>query len=76
MTEPEMVALVTTRLHDRLPDFSPRQIEEEVVAVLSTFAASKVRSFLPILVERQALMRLHGLSGRDGAEPPQDAQSI
>lgn len=69
MTELEIVALVTTRLHDRFPDLAPRQIEVEVAATLNTFAGSTVHSFLPILVERQALVRLRRWSGRDSAEP-------
>jgi hypothetical protein len=64
-TESEVVALVTARLRVRLPETAPGQIEEEVVAVLGTFADSKVRSFLPILVERQALERLRRLPARD-----------
>lgn len=73
MTEPEIVALVTHRLKDMLPHLVPRQIEEEVAAVLSTFTGSKVRSFLPILVEREALVSLRRHSERAAAEPHHEA---
>ena len=70
-SETEIVAQVAARLHDLFPDLAPRRIEAEVAAVLSAFADSKVRTYLPILVERRALERLRGLSARDVAAPLQ-----
>jgi hypothetical protein len=53
--EPVIVEQVKARLHERLPDISIQSIEVEVTGLFHQYAGSKVRTYLPILVERDAI---------------------
>lgn len=66
-TESQIVARVTDRLQVRLPHVPPDRIEEVVVAAVVHFRGSKVRAFVPVLVEREALGTLRHTSGHDAA---------
>lgn len=52
------VAEVTARVCDRIPDIDGGAIETQVSQLFDAYADSKVRVFLPILVEREAVARL------------------
>ncbi|MBJ7355957.1 three-helix bundle dimerization domain-containing protein [Nocardioides sp.] len=67
LTEPQIVARVTARLLVRLPDLSPERVEEVVAAVVGHYRDSRVRDFLPVLVEREALRTLLHTSDHDAA---------
>lgn len=67
LTESEIVALVAARLKERLPHVSPQRVEEVVVAAVGRYRDSRVRDFLPVLVEREALRTLRAASGHDAA---------
>lgn len=56
--ESRVMAQVTRELRDRFPDIEPRVIDTTVAEVLEGFAESSVRDFLPILVQREAQVRL------------------
>ena len=57
-TETQALADVVDRLAQRFP-VEPRSVIEEVVAhEYSLFAESRVRDYIPILVERAAKLRL------------------
>lgn len=45
-------------MHSRVPDLPVERVHQHVVALFEEWADSKVQSFLPILVEREATMRL------------------
>ena len=49
---------MTTRVHGRLPDVGVEAVEAQVVALFDEYADSKVRDFVPIMVEREAVARL------------------
>jgi hypothetical protein len=53
--EPVIVAQVKARVHERLPDISLQSIDDEVTGLFHQYAGSKVRTYLPILVERDAI---------------------
>jgi hypothetical protein len=57
-TELVIVEQVTARVHERLPGVSIQAVEAEVTGLFHEYAGSKVRTFLPILVERDAIDRL------------------
>lgn len=67
MTDSQIVTKATVRLQDRMPHASSERVEEVVVALLDRYRDSKVRDFLPILVEREALRVLHRTSSHDAA---------
>lgn len=46
------------RLHERLPDHAPESLRAQVEASLDRYADAPVRSFLPIIVERDVVARL------------------
>ena len=56
--EPKIVHQVNARVHEKLPDVSVQAIEAEVNHLFREYANSKVRAFLPILVERDAVEHL------------------
>ena len=57
-TEPVLVEQVTARVHERLRGVSLQAIEGEVTGLFQRYADSKVRTFLPILVERDTIDHL------------------
>jgi hypothetical protein len=56
--EPVVVEQVKARVHERLPGVSLQRIEAEVTGLFGLYADSKVRTYLPILVERDAVDHL------------------
>lgn len=66
-SDSQIVARVTLQLQSRVPDVSSARVEEVVSAVLADYRDSKVRDFLPVLVERDALRVLRRTSGHDAA---------
>jgi hypothetical protein len=57
-TEGVVVEQVKARVHERLPGVSLQSIEAEVTGLFHEYAGSKVRAYLPILVERDAIDHL------------------
>lgn len=49
---------VMDRVQLRLPGVAEARVRQEVALVLEQYAGSRVRAFLPILVERQVTARL------------------
>lgn len=58
--EPVVVEQVKARVHERLPDVSLQRIAAEVDGLFGQYADSKVRTYLPILVERDVVDHLKG----------------
>jgi hypothetical protein len=67
LADAEIVARVSARILDRLPQVPPEQIQDAVLAVLDGFRHSTVRDFLPVLVEREVLSLLRRALGHDAA---------
>ncbi len=55
---PVIVAQVTARVREKLPQVGSDSIATEVTEVFAQYAGSKVRDFVPILVEREVVDRL------------------
>ena len=66
-TELVVVEQVKARVHERLPEVSLQSIEAEVIGLFHEYAGSSVRTYLPILVERDAVDRLRPTSRRTGS---------
>ena len=66
-TEPVVVQQVKARVHERLPEVSLESIEAEVIGLFHEYAGSSVRTYLPILVERDAVDRLRHGPGSNGS---------
>lgn len=64
LPEQKVVSEVTTRVHDRVPEVETQRVEVAVVHRFEVYADSKVRDFLPILVEREVVEQLRGRSRR------------
>ena len=58
ITEQTSVAEVQTRLTDKYPQFSPADIATTVARVHARFDGSRIRDFVPLLVERGARAEL------------------
>jgi len=56
--EAAALAGVTARLRVKLPAVDPAEIETVVLRCFGGFAGSKIRDFVPILVERAAYAEL------------------
>lgn len=67
LTDPEIVARVTVRIRGQMSHVPHEQVEQVVVAVLGRFRTSRVRDFLPVLVEREAMEILRRSPGHDAA---------
>lgn len=67
LTDSEIVARVTVRIRGQMSHVPHEQVETVVVAVLDRFGTSRVRDFLPVLVEREALAILRHRSDHDAA---------
>ncbi|MEP7178391.1 MAG: hypothetical protein ABI775_04845 [Pseudonocardiales bacterium] len=52
------IARLVERLARRFPDLPPEEIERLVRATYAEFAGSRIRSFLPTLVERSVRAQL------------------
>ena len=62
-TQPESLLMeqVKVRVQERLPHVSWQSIDDAVTRAYAQFAGCKVRTYLPILVEREAIDELrHG----------------
>ena len=64
LVERKMMQIVVHRLHQRLPDVPVRQLQEEVAVACGEYSDSRVRDFVPILVERQILERNRRMAAR------------
>lgn len=62
----ELVALdgVVERLHGRFPQAPTERIKQAVVEVHHQYDASRVRDFIPVLVEREVADRFRDPSAR------------
>lgn len=58
MPEPKVLAQVVQRVEERLPGVAHDVAEDAVTVVFREYSDSRVRDFLPILVEREVLLRL------------------
>jgi hypothetical protein len=56
--EEKVVREIIEHLRERLPQAPQEEVEETVVALFHEWADSPVRSFLPVLVEKEARERL------------------
>lgn len=71
-TNEEIISQVTARLQVRLPAASAAEIRRVVSDLLHSYDESRVRDFIPVLVEREALGMLdphHGRPARRGPSP-------
>lgn len=58
---PKILTDVEARVQSQLPNVLDEHVHGLVVALFEEWADSKVQSFLPILVEREAVARLRRL---------------
>jgi hypothetical protein len=58
--EPKIIADVAARVSARLPDLTEDAVHDEVLRLFQEYESSRVRSFVPILVEREAVATLRG----------------
>jgi hypothetical protein len=58
MSEDQRIADVLTRLVSQHPSYDPADIAQAVSHARERFAASRVRDFVPLLVERQVRSEL------------------
>lgn len=56
--EPKIVADVAARVRAKLPDVSDDAVHDEVLRLFREYQSSRVHSFVPILVEREAVALL------------------
>lgn len=56
-SERQALQHVVARLRDRFPHLAPEVLEAEVESAYQQFHESRVRSFLPVLVEREVIER-------------------
>ncbi|KAA9110172.1 three-helix bundle dimerization domain-containing protein [Microbacterium rhizomatis] len=56
--EAKAIVEITERLRERFPDASPQSVADAVEAARASFSESKVRDFIPVLIERDAKQRL------------------
>jgi hypothetical protein len=66
-SESRVVAEVAARVHARLPGLTVDDVEREVRRLFGEYETSRVRSFVPILVEREAVATLRGGHSSDVA---------
>ena len=59
-SEHKIVANVLAHLHERFPDVPAATVESEVMSRFGAYADSRVRDFLPTLIEREVAERLAG----------------
>lgn len=57
-SEHKVMANVLAHLHDRFPDVPAETVESEVRSRFGAYAGSRVRDFLPTLVEREVAANL------------------
>ncbi|HEY3438958.1 MAG TPA: hypothetical protein VGK35_14830 [Actinotalea sp.] len=62
--ELKQIGTVRERLVGSHPDVDPSTVDDVVSQVQQVYAASRVRDFVPLLVERDARDRLDSGSGR------------
>lgn len=67
LPEQKVVAAVTARVQAKLPQVTQESVEYEVVGLFRQYAGSRVRDYLPILVERAAVDHLRGGTTKDVA---------
>lgn len=58
LPEHKVVSQVTARVLQRVPEATTESVDNEVADLFRKYADSKVRVFLPILVEREAVNHL------------------
>jgi 3-hydroxy-3-methylglutaryl CoA synthase len=58
--EEKAMAEIVTRLTERFPDASQTEVTAAVDAARASFDSSKVRDFVPVLIEKEAKKRLKG----------------
>lgn len=58
--EEKALAEIVARLTERFPDATPAEITAAVDEARSPFDGSKVRDFVPVLIEKAAKKRLKG----------------
>ncbi len=56
--EPKGLAQVTSRLRARFPELSSAEVETTVARLFEEYSGSRIRDFVPIFVEREAVQEL------------------
>ena len=56
--EPKIVADVAARVSAKLPHLTGDEVHDEVLRLFQEYQSSRVHSFVPILVEREAVALL------------------
>ena len=59
----EEAKIVAARVSAKLPDLTDEAVHHEVVRLFQEYQTSRVRSFIPILVEREAVALLRQSRG-------------
>lgn len=67
--EREAIDRLVGRLRQRFPDLPPERIVDAVTGAHREFSEAKVRDFVPVLVEQQAMTALRPRGGVAHAEP-------
>lgn len=60
--EEKTIAEIIARLTERFPEASPDEVTAAVDGARESFDGSKVRDFVPVLIEKEAKKRLKGKS--------------
>ena len=58
LDEDHAIAEIAERLKKQFPQTSPQAVDEVVGQVRASFVTAKVRSFVPVLIEKAAKSRL------------------
>ena len=72
--EHDAIALVKARLRSRYPEVTPEHVGAAVDDAYGHYDRSRVRTFVPVLVEHEANERLAGARG--GARRPRQASTV
>ncbi|HZJ06477.1 MAG TPA: hypothetical protein VFD59_13535 [Nocardioidaceae bacterium] len=66
-TEDQAVAQLAERLHVRFPGVPADTVDQVVATYHHEFDGRPIRTFVPVLVERAAVHRIHALSDQQHA---------
>lgn len=67
--EARAISALADRLADRFPDVAPDQVSVVVEAAHRRYDGSRIRTFVPVLVEHDAVERLKPLAESRSSDP-------